>query len=148
MKRFYFTVIGCVVMVLGCETTQTIDSCSNEENTAESAIVDGAAGAGGEGGGSAAPLLGDGAPCSDGAECEHAVCLPSANSFGSGYCYSGAMNGCIVVTDPSPMKVFCASLVKRLYTCGDSTDVSQWGLACAEIGTGDYGERYHCCNNP
>lgn len=94
------------------------------------------------------PLLGDGAPCDVNDDCANAACIPSTNSFGAGYCYSSAMEGCIVVGEPSPMQAQCAPLSKALYVCGDSTDVLAWDQGCVDVGTGSFDETYHCCNKP
>jgi hypothetical protein len=139
MKQVF---LGLLLIVLGCEQSQTVGGCGElDTDTSKSSITnDGGVNDG------AAELLSDGASCNENDECESAICLPSTNSFGGGYCFSTAMQGCIVVTDPSPMKALCSSVSKRLYTCGDY-DVSLLGN-CADIGVGDYGEHYQCCDKP
>lgn len=87
--------------------------------------------------------LHDGAPCDVNTQCESDTCIPSKNSFGTGYCFSASTEGCIVVTSPSPFKSSCPE-PKILYTCGDKFDVSTLGM-CEIVGAGKLLEFYHCC---
>lgn len=148
MKRWLFLV---AVLTVGCgdtTTTQTVEVCTEEaaDPFVEGEGGMGGGGSGGAGGSGGSALLGDGASCDDDAQCNSAFCIPSANSFGSGVCFSTAMEGCVVVTDPSPFKAQCALQSKRLYACGNY-DVSLLG-DCTDVGTGNVGEHYQCCTKP
>ncbi len=153
MNRGFLVMVAALVMlVMGCEHAQTIENGGCGDATVETDALDVKDDAGTGNvvlppDDQPAPLA-DGAPCDENAQCENAVCMPSKNSFGLGYCFSSAMDGCIVVGSPSPMKDLCASLSRRLYTCGNDTDVSVWDLGCVDVGTGSFGEHYHCCNKP
>lgn len=145
MQWVLLGVVG--LAVVGCEQTQTTQ-CGNDETTADARppfmAADGAAGEGGSGG---SGLRVDGQSCDVNAECENAYCVPGKNSFGAGVCFSLGVDGCMVVTEPSPFKALCASLSKRLYTCGSAYDPALLGM-CADVGVGDIGEIYHCCAVP
>ena len=141
------------LLIVGCIDT-TVDapsSCNGESDQNKSAFDVGNGGNGGSagfGGNGAAPLLADGSPCDFDSQCENTKCIPSKNSFGIGVCYSHAVDGCIVVTAPSPFKESCLSLSRRLYVCGDSYPIPLLGISCVLVGTGDIGEDYHCCPYP
>lgn len=143
---------GLAMVCLGCgSSSESVVQCGSDEETDKVDVSGsplgnpdgGADGTGGEGGG--ASLRPDGASCDNNTECEHAYCVPSKNSFGAGVCFSNAMEGCVLVTDPAPLKQQCASPLKALYTCGLSWDTTTLGT-CAMIGTGSMGEEYHCCD--
>lgn len=139
--------MGLAVMGCGCDQT-TIITIHEETAEAGAPFIVAPAEDAGVDAPEPAPLLGDGAPCDVDGDCENAACIPSTNSFGAGYCYSAAMEGCIIVGEPSPMKAQCAALSKVLYVCGDSTDVLAWNQGCADVGTGSFGETYYCCTKP
>lgn len=148
-------VVSCFV-TSGCIESASQSHCGDSDDNGENVEVagnpfgvdGGTDGSGGSGGGNQSNLLGDGASCDVNEQCENDYCVPSKNSFGSGVCFSLAMEGCIVVTEPSPMHAQCSSALKQLYTCGENWTIETLGSDCSDVGTGEIGEHYHCCTKP
>ena len=143
-------VVGMVAL-LGCEQTQIVGSCESANDATRLAASpdggDGGEGFGGSGGSGGVGNLAGGAPCDNDTQCASLYCVASKNDWTFGYCYGPEMDGCLVVTDPSPHKSSCAALSKVLYVCGDGYDVAQLGT-CTLTSSGTLNEAYHCCNKP
>lgn len=141
----FATTLLSLVTASGCSTTTT-SSCNGEAADAIASSDSGNASASSSSSSSSGSgLLQDGASCDLPSQCENNYCVPSHNSFGEGVCFSLQTEGCVVVTDPSPMKALCP-MSNTLYTCGSSFDVTTLGM-CTVVGQGDIGEDYNCCSN-
>lgn len=148
MRNWFF--LTAMFLAVGCEQTQTTGSCTSGEpfdGGAPLPIIGGDGGTGGEGGQAPVEPLQGGAPCDVDAQCASSYCVASKNDWSFGYCYGDVMDGCIVVTEPSPFKAQCAASTKILYVCGTGFDVSQLGT-CDDVATGMLSEHYQCCAKP